>query len=292
MADRPGLLTPRQVARAIGVSEASVKRWCDQGVIETTRTAGGHRRLRADSVTAFLRESGHTVVQPEVLGLPSTSGHTARIINRGCNLFVEALRSGQRDVAWQTIADLRQADHSLASIGDHVITTAMSKLAGETSDKPEAEYRTRRANVICLRIIHDLHSELPLPGANAPAGYAAALDGEEHDLTVSLAELILRSVGWNASSLGTGLPFHTLKQAIRDHAPRILCVQIPLIRDESRLVREFISLRRVAANRGSRVAVIGRWSASETLRERIHSDDFCETFTELELLARKHRPKR
>jgi predicted site-specific integrase-resolvase len=30
-----GLLTPKQVARAIGVSESSLKRWCDKGVLPT-----------------------------------------------------------------------------------------------------------------------------------------------------------------------------------------------------------------------------------------------------------------
>ncbi len=39
------LLTPKQVARAIQVSESSIKRWCDRGTIPAEYTAGGHRRI-------------------------------------------------------------------------------------------------------------------------------------------------------------------------------------------------------------------------------------------------------
>jgi hypothetical protein len=35
------LLSPRQFAEAIGVSESSVRRWADTGRIKMTRTAGG-----------------------------------------------------------------------------------------------------------------------------------------------------------------------------------------------------------------------------------------------------------
>ena len=51
------LLTPKQVARAINVSESSVKRWCDKGVIPTQYTAGGHRRIPLSGLMEFLRSS-------------------------------------------------------------------------------------------------------------------------------------------------------------------------------------------------------------------------------------------
>lgn len=63
-------LTPNQVANAFGVSEASVKRWCDKGLMPTYRTAGGHRRLPVAGVVDFLRKRGLELVNPEVLGLP------------------------------------------------------------------------------------------------------------------------------------------------------------------------------------------------------------------------------
>ena len=67
-------LSPKQVARAIQVSESSIKRWCDKGVIPTKYTAGGHRRIPLGGLMDFLRSTKHTIAQPEILGLPATTG--------------------------------------------------------------------------------------------------------------------------------------------------------------------------------------------------------------------------
>ena len=70
------LISPRQAARALGVSESSFKRWCDRGLIATVRTAGGHRKLAMSDVVRFVRERQGRVVAPELLGLPPTSPST------------------------------------------------------------------------------------------------------------------------------------------------------------------------------------------------------------------------
>ncbi len=80
-------LTPRQVARAMGVSEASLKRWCDRDLIPSVRTAGGHRRLELGGVLQYLRESGRPLPAPEVLGLPSAVG-------KGSQVMAKAVRRG------------------------------------------------------------------------------------------------------------------------------------------------------------------------------------------------------
>lgn len=48
--------SPKQVAERLGVSESSVKRWLDQGVVPVLRTAGGHRRISEESVEELLRQ--------------------------------------------------------------------------------------------------------------------------------------------------------------------------------------------------------------------------------------------
>ena len=70
MSKSPDLVSPKQVARAIGVSESSLKRWCDQGLIKTVRTAGGHRKMDIAEVLRYVREQDHKLVSPEILGLP------------------------------------------------------------------------------------------------------------------------------------------------------------------------------------------------------------------------------
>ncbi|MGB6002419.1 MAG: helix-turn-helix domain-containing protein [Thermoanaerobaculia bacterium] len=63
------LLSPRELAQAIGVSESSIKRWIDDGLIGATKTAGGHRRIAGSEAIRFVRESRSILLRPDVLGL-------------------------------------------------------------------------------------------------------------------------------------------------------------------------------------------------------------------------------
>ncbi len=51
-------LTTREVARLCHVSDATVKRWQDAGLLHSERTSGGHRRFRAEEIARFRREQG------------------------------------------------------------------------------------------------------------------------------------------------------------------------------------------------------------------------------------------
>lgn len=54
----PAILTPTEVARLLGASPDSVRRWCEQGRIPGYRTPGGHWRIARkdlDQVDAFRR---------------------------------------------------------------------------------------------------------------------------------------------------------------------------------------------------------------------------------------------
>ena len=51
-------LTSAEVAARLSVSPSTVKRWADEGLIESLRTAGGHRRFTAASVVRFRAAHG------------------------------------------------------------------------------------------------------------------------------------------------------------------------------------------------------------------------------------------
>lgn len=62
-------ISPKDLARAIGVSESSMKRWTDEGLIAAVRTAGGHRRIPIAEAIRFIRSMHATVVRPDLLGI-------------------------------------------------------------------------------------------------------------------------------------------------------------------------------------------------------------------------------
>jgi excisionase family DNA binding protein len=48
-------LTTSQVARELGVSMGTVRRWADLGHLETYRTPGGQRRFSREQIDRFIR---------------------------------------------------------------------------------------------------------------------------------------------------------------------------------------------------------------------------------------------
>ena len=104
------LLTPKQVARALDVSESSVKRWCDKGAIPTQYTAGGHRRIPLAPLLQLVREGSYQLIHPEALGLPATSGQTGRVVNRareqliGASLFIKGFTTIEPKLCWMVMS--------------------------------------------------------------------------------------------------------------------------------------------------------------------------------------------
>ena len=86
--------SPKQVAQALGVSESSLKRWCDQGRIAVQHTPGGHRRISLESILEFVRSTTNQLLAPELLGLPARSGKGAHTFRWAANDLCEALIHG------------------------------------------------------------------------------------------------------------------------------------------------------------------------------------------------------
>lgn len=283
------LLSPKQVARAIGVSESSLKRWCDRGLIPTERTAGGHRRLRLDAVVSFIRDGGYELQDPQLLGLPATTGQTEWTLQRAKERLRDALVAGDESVCRQIVLDVYLARHSVSVICDQLIAAAFHDI-GDLWDCGDVEvYEERRACEISVKLIHELCHIVPHPQGNAPVAFGGTIDGDPYTLAVSMAELVLRDAGWNAASLGHMLPFATLRTAVETHRPKLLWLSISAIRDEARFVKEMHDLFTVTQSKGTALAVGGR-SLSTDLRQQLRYSVFCDTLQNLADFARTLAP--
>jgi len=93
-------VTPGVAARALGVSISTVRRWVDEGRLQASRTAGGHRRI----AEAELRRFGSSLTRPTRLTPPSLPQHPLPALalvlgRRGDALLTEAARISYEDHA-------------------------------------------------------------------------------------------------------------------------------------------------------------------------------------------------
>ena len=277
------LLTPKQVANAIDVSESSVKRWCDKGVIPTQYTAGGHRRIALAGLLEFLRRQQCQVVRPELLGLPSNTGRTNRVIDRATQQLTEALISGHEEESRRLVWDLYLAEHSISKICDAVIAPAFQTIGSLWECGAAEVFQERRGCEIALNILRELRSVTPIPAGDAPKAIGGASEGDQYSLATAMAEIVLRDAKWNAVSLGDNLPMATLGEAIKTHRPRLFWLSCSHLGDEDQFLNEYTQL---FDEFGMDVAfVVGGRALTERLRKRMNYAAFCDNMQHLQSFA-------
>jgi len=284
------LFTPKQVARAIGVSESSLKRWCDRGLIPTVRTAGGHRRLPVEGVLAFLRQSRRALVHPELLGLPALSGRGSQTLRQARQRLIDSLVRGEDMVCRQVILELYLAGQRLCVIFDEVVAEAFHQI-GEKWETGEVEvYQEHRACEICERGLRELRLMLPPPQASRPPrAIGGAIDGDPYRLPTMLVEIVLRVKGWAATSLGPLLPFATLRAAVERESPELVWLSASSIADLSPFLRDYNAFF-AEISPGVPVVVGGR-ALTEKVRKQMNYTVYCDNLQHLESFLASFRPQ-
>lgn len=279
------LLSPNQVAKAIGVSESSLKRWADQGRITTVRTAGGHRRLPVNSVLEFVRSQGLELVDASILGLPAATGSGTRTLDRGRESLVQAYRNGSFDSCLQVVVDLYMVPYGVAEIFDAVVQPALAEVGHRQAEGDMEIYQERRGIEFTARTLHELSRMIPPAELTCPKAVGGTLDGDPYTTATKMAELVLRSVGYRAVTLGNELPFETMKQAVDDESPAMMWVSVSAIRDADRFTERVNDLYRHCVDRGTSL-VLGGVALNDEIRRPLSYHGYCHTMSDLEKFGR------
>jgi excisionase family DNA binding protein len=284
-------LTSKEAARLLGVSEASVKRWADGGLLPTVRTAGGHRRFRPEDVAVFRRERLHTTGRPAARAAVQTrpsSGTTLRGVAKRketAGLMYDVLLGGHAEEAAAVLVSLHLKGVGVAALADEVLCPAMRRVGdlwhrGEISVAQE-HVATRAA----LEALQALRASLHPHAAHGRRAVCCAVEGDFHELPVRVAALVLEARGWEVVNLGTSTPFYALAEATGRFEPRLVCVAATILEGLDRTAREYGEVRSAAARSGAVLVVGGAGFAEEDVRRRFPAELQAEDFRQLEEFA-------
>lgn len=279
------LVSPKEVASVIGVSESSIKRWCDRGELTITRTAGGHRRIPVASVLRFVRDTKRELLQPALLGLPENISNTELSFTEARSQLFDALVEGHEERTLQILLQLYLQPNSLALIGDHVIAPVMFEI-GEKWDCGDVQiFQERRSCEVCLKAFHDIRLLLlPVPEP-APLALVATPEGDPYTLSLALSEMVLLENHWQTKVVGTSTPFAALKQSLLEQQPAaICCLSVSFIEDETAFIDGCNELYQTAIEQGTAL-VLGGQALHGSLRKSIKYSSFCDTLQHLEQTA-------
>jgi methanogenic corrinoid protein MtbC1 len=237
------LLSPKDLALAIGVSESSLKRWADEGRIRVSRTAGGHRRIPIAEAIRFVRESQATLVRPEILGLPdveAVAGQLPAGDGESAELQDYLARGAARE-ARGLLLSMYLSGRSIARICDGAVRDAMTEIGCLWQHTPEGIFIEHRATDICFQAINQVRLTFP-EHRNGIAAVGGAPTGDPYMLPSLMAATVLSGEGIRAVNLGATTPAKSLLQAVDRHDARFAWLSVSFIPNKSRLAEEVRSL--------------------------------------------------
>lgn len=285
-------VSPKQAALAMGVSESSLKRWCDRGLLSTVKTGGGHRRIAVADVVRFIRETRQQLHQPALLGLELERADIQPVrpsIEHSLKPFTEALKLGDESRAVSLATECYLQGISLVELADRLITPAFHTIGEEWSCERMQVYEERRACEVCLRIIHQLRRLLGNPPLSGYRAIGGTLSGDFYQIATSLVELTLREAGWQAENLGSGIPFESLRAAVMQQEPRLLWVSVSHI-DDPEAFKSGMDLLWETCERQQVALLIGGRELSDEWRRTLKYSSCAETFTHVRTFAASLQP--
>lgn len=254
------LLSPREVARAIGVSESTLKRWADSGVVATTRTPGGHRRIPFAEAVALIRRSGVPLRHPALLGLPALAADVAAPGARpaGERLY-ELLVQDDAAQARGFLISLYVAGWTMPAIFDGPMCAALTRIGELWRHDEQGIFLEHRATQTCLQALLQLRGLLPASAEETPLALGAAPAGDPYFIPSQMAALVAADAGFRECNLGPETPFEVLQRAVVDQRPRLVWVAMSVSPLEPRTVAaEVVALAKLVEGQGGVLALGGR----------------------------------
>jgi methanogenic corrinoid protein MtbC1 len=282
------LLTSKELAKAIGASESSMRRWTNSGAIQTARTVGGHRRIAVSEAIRFVRESGATIVRPEMLGLPElpATEDGVKVGSRSLERHLyEALRVGDAAAATGCAAGLFLNGLSVASICDGPLQSAMQRIGELWREDPRGILVEHRAMSICMQSLEILRQMIGEPAKNAPVALGGAPDGDPYLLPSMMAATVLAEAGYRDMNFGPQTPLALLAMAAEENKAGIVWVSVKFAADRAKLRGDIVELAERLKKMDIKLVAGGDGIESLAIRS-IKNVHVMQTMTELSAFAR------
>jgi MerR family transcriptional regulator, light-induced transcriptional regulator len=210
------LWTSAEVAHAFRVGVSSIKRWTDEGELESVRTPGGHRRYTLSALYRFasIRSLGTELLPPidqpdlfEDVPLPADI------------TLYDALRFGDSDAVRKLVTPHVDSLVQRASFLDRVVGDALREIGDRWERGDLGVDEEHRASHIVSDAVDRLR---PRPRRDARLAILACPPDELHDLPLRLVRLMFEWAGWRTEFLGASLPWLSAHATIARTKPAII----------------------------------------------------------------------
>jgi methanogenic corrinoid protein MtbC1 len=226
------LLSTADIARLFHVTETTVKRWADEGMLKCQKTPGGHRKFEIRNIVEFAEKNNFEPAG--VLAIPADDEMADRIplaiLGRNFPDLVSAFVSKALTLdgtdLFLLLSYLYQHRLQLWEIFDDIVCPGMVEIGerwvrGETSVCHE-----HRASYATITAVAKLQAQILIKPRNGLSAVLACVGDELHEIGLRCVACVLESEGWNVTYLGARIPAVAVTTAIEDLKPSLVGLSI------------------------------------------------------------------
>jgi len=248
-------LSPRELGRALGVSESSVKRWIDDGRVPARRTSGGHRRIELLPALRFIRGSGRAVADPGALGIPAGPLSDPGVLEE--RIFEHLTRGRRSELQRDLLVVLGLGAVGPADLFDGPLRSAMSRIGELWRGDHRGIFVEHRATQIVLRGLDGVRALYETP-EEGPGAVGGSISGDPGLLPTRMAATVLCWRGYDAVDLGADTPPEALLEAVDQLGARLVWLSVGHAPDTRRLIGDVERLLDGLGERGTPCVLGGR----------------------------------
>jgi excisionase family DNA binding protein len=287
MTDIKGFTTI-EVARLCRVSDATVKRWEEAGLLKSERTSGGHRRFRVEEVARFQREQGLGLKQSH--GDESVTKTTNRVRDKKNyteSTFLQSLIDGGEEVAANVFITAYLEGKPLVEIIDRLVCPAMREIGDLWHRGKIGITQEHLATRTAISALYKLRNALPVPEMKNRQAMCCAIEGDFHELPTLMAQMAIENEGLEVVNFGAATPLYCLVDEVVRHTPNLVCISAAVINDLERMTRDYKDFREKIDGLEIPVLLGGRVFEDEHIRKRFKCEFYARNFTDVAEFARK-----
>ena len=279
-------LKTRMLAKALGLSVSTIKRWVDSGTIHAVRTTGRHRLIPRSEAIRMAHELGLDGAEIRKL-VVVPSGDLTSVAEQTCDWLCHMLKDGQVQQAKSLIQSIYLSGCNAVTLSDQLIRPVMGRIGHGWMVGALDVYQEHQASHIVVASILELIDQVSREcKPTGPLALSATTEGDPYVLSCLLGELVLREMGWDVRNLGVNLPLRSLANATVQYRPKLVFLSINFLRDEDHFIREYLSFYETVAETNAAV-IVGGQALDAELRSRLRYTAFGDRMIHLSEFTRQ-----
>jgi methanogenic corrinoid protein MtbC1 len=214
---------------------------------------------------------------------------TRRRISRDLSdsdLFHSLVNGKEEEVSNLLIKDFLSGT-SLAKIFDESISGSMNRIGDLWYEGKLSVAHEHLATRAALCAVHKLRSVVPVEDSCRKLMFCFAIEGDFHELSSHLAQMVFESEGWEVMNFGANTPLFSVADEVIHHSPDLICISSTIMSDVERFSRDYEAFRKKVRSRNVSMVLGGAAFEDPKIHHRFPAEHYPQSFSDLADIARK-----